>query len=259
MYVLLYFFVLYCIAGFATSLFYHRILSHRVLTFKPMVEKFFFLLALPAGTPIQWVGTHRKHHAFTDQKEDPHSPVQFGFWFAHCGWYLGTNKVGYCVLYAFGGPLRMLFDAFWRPRSNQENNIFADDIAAKPFAKWISKPVVYTSLMLLYLILLIGISWLLFGLGKGLFLLWASLVVIYNLGDAVNSLTHRQVKAKRKSTVINIPFLALFTFGEAYHSEHHKNPTLSTMNPMKLSLGKLMLFLLKNTGLAKTKSHESIR
>ena len=51
------------------------------------------------GSVITWVADHRKHHAFTDQKGDPHSPHLSGpgfagrvkgLWHAHVGWLFET-------------------------------------------------------------------------------------------------------------------------------------------------------------------------
>src|ERR1041384_4191650 len=41
---------------------------------------------------INWVATHRIHHAHTDAEGDPHSPRD-GRWWAHIGWILtGTAQ-----------------------------------------------------------------------------------------------------------------------------------------------------------------------
>jgi hypothetical protein len=74
------------------------------------------ILGLPAGTPVQWAGNHRYHHAHTDTPLDPHSPLHRGFWFAHVGWYIGSDNVALCILYSLAGPARMLVDAWMRPR-----------------------------------------------------------------------------------------------------------------------------------------------
>ena len=52
------------------------------------------------GSVITWVADHRKHHAFTDQEGDPHSPAPRrgpgfwgavkGLWHAHVGWLFET-------------------------------------------------------------------------------------------------------------------------------------------------------------------------
>ena len=37
------------------------------------------------GSAVTWVANHRKHHAFSDQEGDPHSPRDGGLW-AHMLW-----------------------------------------------------------------------------------------------------------------------------------------------------------------------------
>lgn len=240
------FFGMYLIAGMGVSLFYHRILSHRILILKPWVETLFVFLALPAGTPVQWVGTHRKHHAFTDREGDPHSPVISGFWFAHCGWYIGSKNPFFCLIYALGGPARMLFDAFRRPRTNQENNHLANDISQIPLCAFVSKPSVYTPLLCLYLGILSVIFLSVFSPVYALLYLWLCLIIIYNLGDSLNSLGHQKTaKSKENSYAVNKPLLALATFGEGFHGEHHLHPTNQSMSTYPLGLSKLILFLLK--------------
>jgi stearoyl-CoA desaturase (delta-9 desaturase) len=43
----------------------------------------------------QWVAIHRKHHRFTDEPDDPHSPVHYGIWsvlFKGAGLYHSASK-----------------------------------------------------------------------------------------------------------------------------------------------------------------------
>ena len=109
-------------AGMAICIGYHRVISHRSAVLSKGLERLLVTLGLPAGTPIQWAGNHRFHHAHADQADDPHSPRD-GFWHAHNGWYIGRKDVLPCVLYALAGPLRILFDGVHRPRSNQRRKL----------------------------------------------------------------------------------------------------------------------------------------
>ena len=69
-------------ANLVTTVYLHRGLSHRALTFsRPARGAFRLVLWLTTGIrPRQWVAVHRKHHAHTDTIEDPHSPVIHGWW-----------------------------------------------------------------------------------------------------------------------------------------------------------------------------------
>src|SRR5262245_2882578 len=130
---LVYFATMYLLAGLGVNLGYHRILSHRALRVRRWLEYVLVFLGTPAGTPVQWIGNHRFHHAHADDPDDPHSPVQRGFWHAHTGWYLSTDSATLSAIYALLGPLRLLVDAWMRPRTNQQYNHLATEVARDPF------------------------------------------------------------------------------------------------------------------------------
>ena len=73
---------------------YHRLLTHRGFKTPKWVEYFLTFcgtLGLQSGS-INWVTTHRIHHAFTETEKDPHSPREGTFW-SHVGWILqGTAQ-----------------------------------------------------------------------------------------------------------------------------------------------------------------------
>ena len=71
----------------ATTIYLHRALAHRALVVHPLLDWMFrAVLWLSTGMRRQeWVAVHRKHHAFTDQEGDPHSPRLMGFWSVQLG------------------------------------------------------------------------------------------------------------------------------------------------------------------------------
>src|SRR5882762_3108643 len=140
----------YVLAGLGVNLAYHRVLSHRSLHLPKWLERALVTIGLPAGTPVQWAGTHRYHHATADTALDPHSPVQRGFLYAHVGWYLRSGNPVLCFAYAAGGPARMLVDAWMRPRTNQEHNALAEDVSADRWYRFISRPWPYAVAMHLH-------------------------------------------------------------------------------------------------------------
>ncbi len=230
------------LTGLGVVLGYHRLLTHRAACFHPVVEKALVLFGLATGTPVQWVGNHRFHHAHVDTARDPHSPKHRGFWIAHCGWYLGLTEktpasTALCVLYALAGPLRPLFDAFWRPRTNQEHVGLANDVAADRFYAWLSRPGPYALVLLSWVALLWTVFVVVWGVaGAG------ALIVVhylaYALGDGINSLGHmwgeksdaqgahagaREGGAEAGESR-DSALLALLTLGDGWHRAHHRFP-----------------------------------
>ena len=216
--------LLYALTGLGVSICYHRLLSHHSFQLKKPFLYFAIFWGLPAGTPVQWVACHRSHHAHTDEAEDPHSPIAHGFLYAHVGWYLGSRNIFLCMLYALGGFFRTIFDAFWRPRTNQYANAKAKDIAADPVIAWMSSPLGYGILLLCYVLFWAVLAYALLGVA-GFFVFWGMMVFLYNIGDAISSLSHLYgEKLDPKSEATNLWWLALLSGGEAWHANHHRNP-----------------------------------
>ena len=89
--------VMYVATGLGVTVGFHRMLTHRSFaTYKPVQYAWAILGSVAVQGPvISWVADHRKHHAFTDQEGDPHSPhghgsgfkgAVKGLWYAHMGW-----------------------------------------------------------------------------------------------------------------------------------------------------------------------------
>lgn len=211
-------------AGLAICLGYHRVLSHRSLVLGKRLERFLVTLGLPAGTPVQWAGNHRFHHAHADTPLDPHSPRD-GFWHAHNGWYLGRKDALTCVLYALGGPLRVLFDGWHRPRTNQQHNHLAPDVFADPWYRFVSRPVPYFAFAVAHVTLFFGGAWLLFGT-PGVLALWATSILIFNIGDAIDSVSHivGTMPYGGVDRARNHWFMGVVCLGDGWHAHHHRFP-----------------------------------
>jgi fatty-acid desaturase len=80
--------VLAWMGGIGTTVCYHRALAHRALRLSPVarVILIFFAMFNGSGSPVTWVASHRKHHAYTDTSGDVSSPALHGFWWAHLRW-----------------------------------------------------------------------------------------------------------------------------------------------------------------------------
>src|SRR6202007_636609 len=92
---------LYVVTAFGVTLGYHRMFTHRAFEASRPFRAIVAVLGSMAvqGSVITWVADHRKHHAFTDQEGDPHSPHLSGtgfwggvkgLWDAHVGWLFET-------------------------------------------------------------------------------------------------------------------------------------------------------------------------
>jgi stearoyl-CoA desaturase (delta-9 desaturase) len=215
----------YLLAGVGINLGYHRVLSHRAAQLPKWLERFAITLGLPAGTPIQWAGNHRFHHGHTDVPGDPHSPHLDGIWFAHVGWYIQSKNPLVCFIYCIAGPLRTLFDSWYRPRTNQQFNALAPDVARDRYYRFVSRPWPYFFAMWLHTLIFFGAAYIAYG-WIGIAALWVTLALIYNLGDAIDSMAHligtqpyRSIHQAR-----NHWLLGLLALGEGWHANHHEFP-----------------------------------
>ena len=187
--------------GLGISLGYHRLHTHRSYKVPALFEYFFAVcgaLTLEGG-PIFWVATHRIHHQKSDQHGDPHSPRD-GAWWSHVGWILlGEAK----------------------HNNTRLMSKYAPDLAKKPFYVWLN------NYHWLPTVLLTG---LLFAIGGVPLVLWGicvRIVVGLHATWLVNSATHmwgsRRFTTKDDSR--NNWWVALLTFGEGWHNNHHAHPT----------------------------------
>jgi fatty-acid desaturase len=193
--------VLWWIAGsLGIGMSYHRLLTHRGYKTPKWMEYFLTVcgtLALEGG-PIAWVATHRVHHQNTDKEGDPHSPQDGGLW-AHMGWIM-TGQ-------AMHNSVTQLLP-------------YVPDLRKDKFHVWITKwhwvPLT-----------VLGIA--LFAIGGWPFLLWGVFVrTVFGLHSTwlVNSATHMWGSRRflTDDTSKNSLWVALLTFGEGWHNNHHAVP-----------------------------------
>jgi fatty-acid desaturase len=215
----------YLLAGLGVNLAFHRVLAHGSLRVPKWLERTLVTIGLPAGTPVQWAGTHRYHHRTADTALDPHSPVHHGFMYAHVGWYLRSHDPVLCAAYALGGPARMLVDAWLRPRTNQEYNTLAEDVSADPWYRFISRPWPYAVAMHAHAAIALGVAYWCWGAG-GVLGIWLTLVALYNLGDAIDSAAHTfgRMLEKQHDRSRNSAWMGIVIGGEGWHANHHRFP-----------------------------------
>ncbi len=187
--------------GLGISLGYHRLHTHR--SFKvPLVMEYFFALcgALTLeGGPIFWVATHRIHHQKSDQPGDPHSPRD-GAWWAHAGWIMFGE--------ANHANTRMMAK-------------YAPDLAKHRFYIWLNNYHWIPQVVLGLILLAVG------GLPMMLWGICLRVTVGLHATWLVNSATHmwgsRRFNTRDDSR--NNWWVALMTFGEGWHNNHHAHPT----------------------------------
>jgi stearoyl-CoA desaturase (delta-9 desaturase) len=77
---LLVFAAAYTLQSCYISIFYHRALAHGAVRLGPAVRAFVAATGswVTALDPKAWVAMHRKHHACSDERDDPHSPRNVG-------------------------------------------------------------------------------------------------------------------------------------------------------------------------------------
>jgi stearoyl-CoA desaturase (delta-9 desaturase) len=210
--------VLYVATGLGITVGFHRMLTHRSFQTSTALERTFAVLGSLAvqGPVIQWVSDHRKHHAHTDEEGDPHSP--------HAGFAGGGLK----------GTLRGLFHAHVGWILTEEGGAnrakYAKDLVEDRGMKWISDKFVLLVVLSLALPAAGGFA-LSGGTLKGALtgLLWGGFVRIFLLHHvtwSINSICHffgtRRFDVEDHST--NVFWLALPSFGEAWHHNHHTFP-----------------------------------
>jgi stearoyl-CoA desaturase (delta-9 desaturase) len=195
---------LYWVAvGLGISLGYHRLHTHRGYKTYRWFEYFLAVcgtLTLEGG-PIFWVATHRLHHQHSDKPDDPHTPRVSGFW-AHIGWIL------------FG-------------ESNHNDTArmtrYAPDLGRDPFYRWLTTYHWVPLTVIGFSLLAIG------GWGLVNWAIFLRVVVGLHATYFVNSASHmwgtRRFATGDDSR--NNWWVALLTFGEGWHNNHHAHPVSS--------------------------------
>lgn len=194
--------ILYWVAGsLGIGMGFHRLLTHRGYRVPKLVEYFLVTcgtLALEGG-PIQWVATHRIHHAHTDREGDPHTPRDGGWW-AHIGWVLrGTAQ----------------------DHDQATLERYAPDMTRDRYYVWLSKYYLLPTIVLAIALLAFG------GWGVMLWGIFLRVTLGLHATWLVNSATHlwgnRRFVTHEDSR--NSWWVALLTFGEGWHNNHHAFPT----------------------------------
>jgi fatty-acid desaturase len=193
--------VLYWVAvGLGISMGYHRLHTHRGFKTPKWFEYFLAVcgtLTLEGG-PMFWVAIHRQHHQHSDQPLDPHTPRVSGFW-SHLGWVV-----------------------FGEAQHNDTAIMarYAPDLGRDRFYQWLSTyhwvPLTTVGLVLLAIGGWPMVNWAIF----------LRVVVGLHATWLVNSATHMWGSRRfiTKDDSKNSWWVALLTFGEGWHNNHHAHP-----------------------------------
>lgn len=188
--------VLYVVLSLGITIGYHRMLTHDGFKAPDWIRALFLIAGAMAweGAPIMWASTHVKHHAHSDEEDDPHTPLH-GFWYAHCGWLFGKQN--------FPSP-----------------EVYAPHLLKDPLVVFINR---YT---LLWMALALVIP---FAIGGWTGLVWGGFVRIFlttHITWSVNSICHTFGKRAFETTdeSRNEWIIGVLGLGEGWHNNHHAFP-----------------------------------
>lgn len=230
--------MLYLSTGLGVTAGYHRLVAHRSFEASNSAKKCLLLLGSMAfqGPVVSWVADHRRHHAFTDRRGDPHSPLAkngrlAGIAWSHVGW---------------------LFSK-WRTPAGR----FAADVVKDPMAMAASRHYLWLSLASLLMPALLGYALRpsMVGFLSGLLLGGcARICLLQNATWAVNSLAHLSGTRAHGTgdCSTNNWLVAFFTFGEGWHNNHHAAPQSARHGaPHQLDPTYLLITGLRRAGIVK--------
>ncbi len=228
---------LYALRLFAITGFYHRYFSHKAFRTSRAMQCVFAVLGATAiqRGPLWWASQHRHHHAHADREEDAHSPHRHGFLWAHMGWFLAREN------FATRTDLIKDLAKFPELRFLDRFDVLvpvafgASLYGAGEWLAW-ARPELGTD----------GVMLLVWGF-------CVSTVALYHATFTVNSLAHsfgwRRYASHDRSR--NSLWLALLTFGEGWHNNHHHFPGSARQGfyAWEIDLTYYLLRLLAATGL----------
>jgi stearoyl-CoA desaturase (delta-9 desaturase) len=191
--------------GLGVCLGYHRLLTHGSFLTTPAIRFLFAFLGgiSGEGSALVWVANHRKHHAFSDQDGDPHSPRDGGWW-AHMLWLFPRHSAAEVAAHT----------RRWAPDLERDAGV---RFLHNTFLLWhfLIGGALLASGWLLY-DRFTGISWLVWGLA-------VRMVIVFHVTWFVNSATHMWGYRNYETTddSRNLWWVGLLAFGEGWHNNHH--------------------------------------
>ena len=231
---------MYAATGLGVTIGFHRLLTHRSFRARRWLKVALTIVGTMAleGSSISWVAQHRRHHAFSDRRGDPHSPWIYGggarklfrgFWHAHMGWlFVGQQS----------DPER------WSAELIEDHDV-----------RRVSALTPLWSALSLLIPFGVGYAVTQTLWGAVLALIWGGLVrifVLHHVTWSINSVCHlfgkRPFRSNDRST--NFAPLALLSFGESWHNAHHAFPGLARhgVDRGQIDLSALVIRLFERLG-----------
>ena len=235
--------IMYVLTGLGVTVGFHRYLTHRSFKTSKPVRMALAILGSAAieGPVTAWVADHRKHHAFSDEEGDPHSP--------HVGHGGGLRGALSGLLHAHMGWLFL-----HTQRGNKQR--YAPDLVRDPVIAFADRTFVVWAIGGLVLPFFLGLA-----IGGSVYagltgMLWGGLVrvlLLHHVTYSINSLCHffgrRRFDTGDQSR--NLAWLAPLSFGEAWHNNHHAFPTSAAhgLRRREVDVSAAVIRLLERLGL----------
>lgn len=197
--------------GIGICLGYHRLLTHGSFRTYAPIRHFLALVGglSGEGSALEWVANHRKHHAFSDDEGDPHSPHDGGWW-SHIIWFFWHKPA----------PMRQAYLQRWTP-----------DLLKDPMMEKIAYLFIPSIFGLGFFLILIGVLLEGWGLAVSLVVwgIFVRMVFVMHSTWFVNSASHiwgyRNYVTKDNSR--NLWWVAAVSYGEGWHNNHHAYPSMA--------------------------------
>ena len=196
------------VATLISTIYLHRVLSHKSIRLHPALTIFMRIgtWMLTSISPREWVAVHRKHHNFTDVEGDPHSPHVEGYW---------QIMIGNVYYY--------------RREANDGDTLekYASDLPYDRLDRmFLRRGTLGFSLTGVILVLVMG-------LWPGLIALATLALVYLGFSAAINGAGHTFGYKSFDNDATNLKLLALVTFGEGLHNNHHARPASAKLSAFR--------------------------
>lgn len=209
-------FVFMQLSTFATTIYLHRTMAHKGLRLNAAVALAARIeLWLFTGIVVrEWVAVHRKHHHFTDEEGDPHSPYLKGLW---------NVLLWNAIYYAREANKPDVLEKYTRDIPQRRIDFLLDrgwlglGLGMAIFAGGFS---------------LLGHGWVAPVAGLVTFVVQGLAYIAMNA--VINGACHAIGYKNFENTATNLRLVAWFSAGEGLHNNHHQYPASSKMSMARL-------------------------